>query len=201
VVTFKLYIEGGGEGPRLDTRFREAWQRFFRRAGLAGRMPKVVRGGGRSQTLEMFRTALANPRRGEVPLLLLDSEGPVAQGCSVWAHLRSLDDWAQPAGAGDDQAFLMVQIMETWLLADREALKRYFGAGFRADALKAWPRLESVAKDTVLKALERASAGCAMRYSKGRVSFDLLGQIDPGLVGSACPHACALLDRLRGQPE
>jgi len=200
-VTYKLYVEGGGEGPRLDTRFREAWQRFFHRAGLAGRMPKVVRGGGRSQTFEMFRTALANPRRGEVPLLLLDSEGPVTPGRSVWTHLKLVDDWSRPTGAHDDQAFFMVQIMETWLLADREALQRYFGAGFCADALKAWPKLESVAKDTVLKALERASAGCATRYSKGRVSFDLLGQIDPGFVGSACPHACALLDRLRGQPQ
>lgn len=201
MVTFKLYVEGGGEGPRLDTRFREAWQRFFLRAGLAGRMPKVVRGGGRSQTFEMFRTALANPRRGEVPLLLLDSEGPITPGHSVWAHLKSLDDWSRPAGAGDDQAFLMVQIMETWLVADREALRRYFGSGFRADALKAWSRLESVAKATVLKALERASAGCATRYSKGRVSFDLLGLVDPTLVMSACPHALALIQRLGGDPE
>lgn len=35
------------------------------------------------------------------------------------------------------------------------------------------------------------------RYSKGRVSFELLARIDPGLVEQACPHARALLDRLR----
>lgn len=36
-MTIKIYIEGGGEGKDLDSRFREAWTRFFTAAGLAGR--------------------------------------------------------------------------------------------------------------------------------------------------------------------
>ena len=91
----------------------------------------------------------------------------------------------------------MVQVMETWFLADRNALRQYFGAGFRENALRQWPDLENVSKDDVLDALARATAECSRRYAKGTVSFELLGRIDSARVEAECPHANALLDRLR----
>jgi hypothetical protein len=51
----------------------------------------------------------------------------------------------------------------------------------------------------VLGALERATAACRKGYAKGKVSFELLARIDPARVEAACPHARALLDRLRAQ--
>ena len=199
MVTATLYIEGGGEGRELRVRFREGWRSFLDSAGIGGRT-KIVRGGGRDQTFARFATAVSDDSPGTVPFLLVDSEGPVASGHSVWQHLCARGRrgrWSQPAGAGDDQAFLMVQVMETWFLADREALRNYFGAGFRENALKAWPKLEDVPKSTVLEALERATVSCRKPYSKGRVSFELLARIDPARVEAACPHAKALLDSLR----
>ena len=196
MVTATLYIEGGGEGKALRARFREGWKEFFNSAGVGGRT-KIVRGGGRRQTFARFATAVSDNSPGTVPFLLVDSEGPVAPRHSVWQHLRARDDWSRPAGAGDKRAFLMVQIMEAWFLADREALRSYFGAGFGEKALRAWPKLEDVPKSTVLEALERATASCRKRYSKGKVSFELLARIDPACVESACPHAGALLDELR----
>ncbi len=92
----------------------------------------------------------------------------------------------------------MVQVMETWLVADRNALNGYFGALFRENALRQWPHLEEVPKRDVLDALTRATAKCPHPYAKGKVSFELLERIDPALVEAACPHARALLDRLRG---
>ena len=47
------------------------------------------------------------------------------------------------------------------------------------------------------RVLERATANCAKHYAKGKVSFELLALVDPVLVEAACPHAKALLDRLR----
>lgn len=88
----------------------------------------------------------------------------------------------------------MVQVMETWFLADCNSLRRYFGAKFKENALRQWPQLEAVPKATVLDALECATA---TRYAKGKVSFELLAQIDPARVEAACPHAKALLNRLR----
>ena len=194
----KLYIEGGGERRDLSARFREGWNEFFKSAGLASKT-KVVRGGGRGKTFDLFVTATENNRPNEIPILLVDSEDPVASGHTVWQHLfaRKDDGWQRPPNADDDQAFLMVQAMETWFLADRDALRKYFGTRFRQNALKKWPDLEAVPKPTVLAALKRATAACTKHYAKGKVSFELLAHINPDLVTTACPHAEALLKRLR----
>ena len=192
-MTATLYVEGGGDGRSLRGRFREGWREFFRSAGVDGRV-KIVRGGGREQTFRRFATAAAS---GGAALLLVDSEEPVAAKHTIWQHLGARDGWARPRGAGDDQAFLMVQVMETWFLADREALRAYFGDRFQAKAIRDWPDLEDVPKATVFEALERATASCGRSYAKGRVSFELLARINPARVEAACPHARSLLDRLR----
>lgn len=196
-MTAKLYIEGGGDGSKSQAaRFREGWNRFFEKAGV-GRRVRIVRGRGRDQTYDRFVTAVSEPSTGDLPILLVDSESAVQDGHSVWQHLKERDGWDRPGGADGDQAFLMVQVMETWFLADREALHRYFGTRFRKRALSAWPRLEAVPKATVLTALDRATAQCPKRYGKGPVSFELLAMIDPGRVDEACPHAKDLVDRLK----
>jgi len=193
----KIYIEGGGSGQILDTLFRQGWTEFFKAAGLEGKMPGVVRGQGRTQTFDLFTTAVTQAKPDVFPLLLVDSEDPVQPGHSVFEHLKARDNWERPQGANDDQAFLMVQVMETWFLADRDLLKRYFGSKFRENHLRQWPALEGVLKSTVLDALEKATAGCQKRYAKGKISFELLGKLNPALVETACPHARDLLDRLR----
>jgi hypothetical protein len=132
-------------------------------------------------------------------MLLVDSEEAVAPGHTVWQHLkaRPSDGWDKPNGASDDQAFLMVQVMETWFLADHAMLRSYFGPSLRDKHLRAWPALENVPKPDVFNALEKATAGCDKKYSKGKVSYELLGQVNPTLVEAACPHAKSLLARLR----
>lgn len=195
-MSVRIYAEGAGEGELHDTLFRQAWQAFFRAAGLAGRLPSVIRGKSRERTFDLFRTAVQNPRTGVLPLLLVDSEGPVA-GHTAWQHLQARDGWVRPNGAADDQAFLMVQLMETWFLADRDLLRRYFGPALRENVLRAWPDLEAVPKATVLSALGQATAACRTPYAKGKISFDLIAHLDPTTVENACPHARLLLDHLR----
>lgn len=194
MVTARLYIEGGGDSKEQAIRFRQGWKEFFARAGVAGRT-RVVRGGGRKQTFDRFSTAIKTHRSSVVPLLLVDSEEAVAEK-SVWDHLQSRDGWLKPAGS-DDKAFLMVQAMETWFLADPTALRTYFGSGFRHNALRQWARLEIVPKATVFQVLSRATAGCTKRYEKGRISFELIAMVDPCLIENTCPHAKALLSRLK----
>jgi hypothetical protein len=133
-----------------------------------------------------------------MPLLLVDSEESVAEGHTPWQHLQVRDGWNQPDDAGDDDAFLMICCMETWFVADRGALARFFGQEWRENALPLWPALENVTKEQVIAALERATAGCSRkRYAKGKPSFDLLEVIDPATVQKHCPAAQRLLDRLR----
>jgi hypothetical protein len=193
----KLYVEGAGQTDLARSQCREAFSTFFEAAGLAGKRPRTVPCGGRQAAFDAFQAGIAGPRNGELVLLLVDSEGPVQPNHSNWDHLKARDNWDRPTGATDDQAFLMVQVMETWFLADRAMLRAYFGAAVRVNHLAAWPDLEAVPKDDVLRALDMASAACgARRYAKGRTSFVMLEKLDAQKVRAACPHARQLLERL-----
>lgn len=194
----KIYAEGGGEGQLLDTLFRQGWTEFFKKAGLEGRMPSIVRGKGRERTFDLFSTAVANRKANEIPLLLVDSEDPVKPGHSVWQHLKARDGWDKPPKADDTQAFLMVQVMETWFIADREMLQNYFKPDFNDAKIPKWPNLEVVIKTTIYDALDQATASCKTKqYAKGKISFEMLAKLDPAKVEAACPSAKELLDRLR----
>ena len=194
-MTATLYIEGGGERKDLRVRFLKGWRTFFDAADV-GRRTKIVRGGSRNETFKRFTSAVRGRPADTLPLLLVDSEGPVQAGHSPWQHLRARDGWNKPDETGEDQAFLMVQFMETWFLADTDGLRRYFGSEFSGRGIKQWPELEAVPKDTVLKALAQATAACGKTYEKGKISFELLAHIDPARVKATCPHAKALLERL-----
>ena len=200
----RVYVEGGGDGNKaLKAECRRAFKVFFERAGLEGRLPRVVPGGSRQRTYEDFCTALSDPRDDDFIVLLVDSEGPVAEGDGPWTHLRNRegDGWDRPEGATDDQAHLMVQCMEGWFLADREALRSVFGTGFRPGALPRRAEIEQVAKQDVLAGLESATRDCERRrgYRKGRDSFEVVAALDPAQVTAASPHAKRLVDVLRAR--
>ena len=130
-------------------------------------------------------------------MLLVDAEGQVTAS-GPWDHLKSLDGLERPEGATDDQCHLMVQIMESWFLADRRALTSFFRQGIRESALPGQSQIERIPKDDVLSALSRATRQSQKgRYDKGAHSFDLLGALDPATVASASPHCKRFLDVLR----
>jgi hypothetical protein len=197
MVRAKLYVEGAGQTDLERSQCRRAFAAFFESAGLT-RRPRTVPCGGRGAAYDAFKHAAKAGKQGELPLLLVDSEAAVAPGHTVWQHLKSRDEWDRPSGASEDQAFLMVQVMETWFLADRDMLRRYFGTDLVEKHLRDWPFLESVPKGDVLGALEKATAGCGKkRYAKGKVSFEMLEKLDATKVEGTCPHAKSLVDRLR----
>jgi len=197
-VKIKLYIEGGGDSPLQDTQFREGWQIFFEKAGLKGKMPATVRCGGRDQAFDDYQTAVTKRKEGVLRLLLVDSEDLVGEAQNEWTHLKNRDDWDRPASSGAQDAYLMIVCMETWFLADREALKRFFHPCWTDSAIPHWPDLEKVPKADVFAKLALATAACGKKsYAKGKRSFEMLKVIDPALVEAKCPGAKRLLDRLR----
>ena len=191
----KLYIEGGSKGSVAEA-FRAGWSSFFVKAGLR-RKPRVVVGEDRAKAFDLYRTALRSRAADELPLLLVDSEEVPAPGQSAWAHLDARDRWRQPEGAGMDDAYLMITCMETWFIADRESLRRFFGKGWKEKPLPAQRGLEKVPKKRIFDALKRASAGCAQPYTKGEPSLEILAEIRPAVVAAHCPAAARLLARLR----
>ena len=92
----------------------------------------------------------------------------------------------------------MVQIMESWFLADRETLADFYGSDFRSNAIPLWPEIEEVPKEDVLSNLRRATSGTGKgSYRKRRHGFEILRKLDPNKVMNASPHASHFVTSLR----
>lgn len=183
--------------------FRRAWQIFFSKAGVDGQMLDIAVGGGQQEAFALFSSQLDRYMKDNAtepkPLLLLDSEEPVADGHTVWEHLgtRNQHRFQQPPEAHDDSAHMMVQAMETWFIADPPALQRFFDSSLDASVFRNSSPLEAILKEDALDMLRRATLRCRRHYSKGRRSYGILAEIDPQTVAAACPHADQLLRYLR----
>lgn len=194
MVRMRLYVEGGGDSKVLRTRCRRGFGAFLEKAGLKGRMPRIVACGNRKDAYDAFVTAEA-VEDGR-PFLLVDAEAPV-QDSEPWDHLNRQAGWERPATADDDQCHLMVQIMEAWFLADRPALGEYFSSQFNGNALPGNPNVEEIPKTDLLTGLQNATRKTQKgRYDKARHSFELLAVVDPERVISASLYARRLLDSL-----
>jgi hypothetical protein len=206
LVEYKLYVEGGGTGKHLRTECRAGFSAFLEKAALSGTMPRIVACGSRGEAYEKFRLAVG---QGQKAFLLVDSESPVDAEHAVgepeiwkpWGHLRRQtgDGWSKPASTSDTDCHLMVQVMESWFLADKETLSVFFGQGFRFGALPSQDKVEHVAKDALYRGLASASRSCKTKacYGKGSHSFKILALLDPTKVCAASPWAKRFIDTLK----
>lgn len=186
-MTASLYLEGGGDSKDLHARCREGFRKLLEQCGFAGRMPRLVACGPRTAAYAAFVTAHGRAGEGMYVALLADSEEPVADVDDPWGHLLRRDGWARPAGARDEQAFLMVTSMETWLVCDRAALAAHYGAALQTAALPSLTDLESRPRADVLRALERATGAAPRPYAKGAESFALLARLDARTLAQYLP--------------
>lgn len=192
----KLYVEGGGDGKDLRVRCREGVRKLIERVGFERRrMPAIIACGGRDQAFDWFAIA-ATGNGDDYPLLLVDSEDPVVT--TPWVHLNQRDQWHPPAGVNDDQAQLMVTCMETWIMADRMALRRVFGQYLQGNALLPLNDLETRSRHQVQDALEHATRNCGKdrSYRKGRRSFQILAELDPNTLRNHLPYFERFFDTL-----
>ena len=195
-MTVPIYVEGGGNYKDLRIACRKGFTRFFENSGLAEARQKlkIVPCGGRQNAYNRFRSDLAMDNKDAI--LLVDSEGPVTAP-GPWRHLKNRDNWDRPGGATDDQCHLMVQVMETWFLADPEALQGHYGRGFRPQDLPQNSDIERISKDDVQRGLERAAIRTRKgSYKKGRDSFPILEKLDPAKVRRRSSYANRLIEAL-----
>ena len=202
-MSIKIYVEGGGNQDRANTLCRKAFSQYFQKIAPENRMPRIMPCGTRKSAYDDFCTALRSPRDNyEVVLLLVDSEDPVQPGRSAWQHLKSraADNWDRPASANDAAAHLMVQSMESWLLADKDTLSEFYGQGFLRNSLPQRADVEAVNKHEVIQALKHASKDTTKgSYQKTEHGYALLGLILPGRVGAASRHANRLNEMIANQ--
>lgn len=192
-----IFVEGGGNQPTIKAQCRKGFAEYCKRIANLHRSPGVIACGGRDQAFKRFRTAVEDGGTGDVFILLVDSEGPVSAATAA-EHLARSDQWPFPK-LGHNRVFLMVQAMEAWFLADRAALERFYGTGFRRNSLPG-SEVEAIRKEDLEPSLKRASKETSKgEYHKTRHGFALLALIDPSKIENSSPNAAALHQFLREQ--
>lgn len=197
-----IYVEGGGDSADGKARLRRGLNRFL--SPLRQRRSRkmrwsVILGGSRAETIKDFLDGVSNePEFFNV--LLVDSDASV-EGTPL-EHLRSQSALPESASADPDSLHLMVQTMETWLVADPDGLADVYGKAFKANALPSASDLERVDKNEVEKALRRATEDTRRgRYHKLNHIEDLLSALDSSKVRKSCKHCerlFAVLERRIG---
>ncbi len=195
-MTSTLYIEGGGS-KEAKIRCREGFSKLFAKAGMGPRMPRTVASGSRSAAFNDFATAHANRKMGDYVAMVIDSEDRVADIEKTWQHLKHQDDWDRPRDAKDDQVILMTTCMESWLVADPEALRVHYGHEFHEKALPALHDLENRSRFDLQKRLVHATRDCSNVYEKGARSFEVLPKLNPEILQKHLPSFTRALRILR----
>lgn len=196
MIGVRIYLEGGGDGGATKRLIRAGFSEFLgplRDLARARRIEwNIIACGPRNAAFEDFKTALrTHPDAFNV--LLVDSEDRVNQ--PRWEHLRQRDRWQAPY-LPEDHCHFMVCTIEAWLAADPEALAAYYGQGFRRNALPAQADVETVEKETLMSALNRATERTQKgRYRKIEHCSDLLKRLDSDRVRARARH-CDLLFKI-----
>ena len=192
-----IYVEGGSaknKASRIDC--ENGFSKLFRNCGYKDCMPAITACGPRKDAYDRFKTAHTQAIRkneGDFIVLLVDSEDPITNVTETWEHLKNRvgDNWECPAGARNQQVFLMATCMETWIVADRTALREHYHADQNAkhkrpkqeqiineSQLPSMRELEKHERHDVHDKLEKATTHCSNKYEKGKRSFEPLGKLN-----------------------
>jgi hypothetical protein len=200
MVKVTVLVEGGGDDNSLKSRAAAGLRKLIEKLGLKNR-PAIEFLGGRDEVYKRFCREVDRPREPRLYLLLVDSEEEVPYATNDhprWHHLASRDKWQRPsANVTDAHLHFMVTAMETWIVADKNAIRDRFPADYR-DVISDGTRFESLSKSTVLDLLQRATNRNERegRYKKGVISFELLARVNPDTLRKNCPHAHRFFEEL-----
>lgn len=199
VEEIRIYVEGGGDQRSGKAAVREGFSKFLSEMREKARSHRVrwniVACGSTRSTIEDYQNALQRHRHA-VNVLLVDSDGPVV--------LPPVDHLKKPggfdvAGMSPDLVHLMVQVMEAWILSDRDALERFYGEGFKTAALPRRENVEEVEKQAVYRALSDATRHTKKgEYHKIRHGPRILALLDVSKVRERATHCDRLFRALEG---
>lgn len=175
----RIYIEGGGDGKNTKALIRKGFSTFFKDIIEVVRSKRIkweiIICGSRNNAFNDFKKALEDYPNAFI-ILLVDAEAPVNQ--SPWQHLKSFDNWNAPE-VDDTHCHLMVQAMESWFMADIEALKKFYGNGFKENAIPKTINVEKIDKNLLEPSLKAASKDTLKgEYHKIQHAYQLLEMID-----------------------
>ena len=185
----RLYFEGSPLlRPGFDAFFREVKSRAREKRCLF--RPVAAEGTPVQDFIAGLKT---NPDAWNV--LLMDSEGPLAPNAAADLCAKYGLDQSHA-----DSIFWMVETMESWFHADKDALEVFYAQGFQRNALVRNPEVERIPKKDLLDGLKAATRNTAKgAYHKTGHAPQLLAKIDPVLVRKAAPNCRKLFDAMLAQ--
>ncbi len=185
-----VYMEGGGDTRDGKAALRIGMTAFLRTlkemANARRHNLKIVPCGGRTEARDAFLNA-TKIAPDDHAFLLVDSEEQVVHAPKQ--HLSHRDGWNLNA-IPERKIHLMVQTMETWIVADVEALIAHYGKNFLPNSLPKAVNLELVPKAKVADVLRHATGKTLKgEYHKINHASALLQRIRPEEVRSRCPFS------------
>lgn len=193
----RIYVEGGG-GKDSKARMRQAFSQFFSepraRAHQKRKPLRVIPCGSRDDTFKAFRAAIRDHAEDRV-FLLVDAEQAIAG--TPREHLSARDPW-DLSFTSDDQCHLMAQVMESWFLADPDALARFYGSHFSIKQIPPRKNVEEVPKSEVEAVLKSSTAKTQRgEYHKIRHGAPILESLNADRVRNRAPHCDKLFEALQ----
>jgi len=118
--------------------------------------------------------------------LLVDAEASVKT--TPCQHLALQDNW-ELSEMDDEVCHLMVQTMEAWFIADLETLKKFYGAGFKENAIPKNREVETIDKEQLESSLKVATRNTTKgEYHKIQHASKLLALLEVDKVREVAPH-------------
>jgi hypothetical protein len=197
ITEVQIYVEGGGDGKEGKALVRQSFGQFLNDLRNVARSRsirwQIISCGPRNAAFRNFQYALRD-HPDAFNILLVDAEAPVND--TPLRHLHHQAGW-QTSGLVDEQCHLMVQVMEAWLIADIEMLKRFYGQGFNAKPIPNNPNVEAIPKQTIASALRAATHNTTKgEYHKIRHGPKLLEQLNVDSVRERATHCDRLFQIL-----
>jgi len=194
-----IYIEGDtkqkGKGNAIT--LRQGFREFFKNLAENIKIPidlKLV--GSRELTIRIFLSE-HEYNKDAFSVLLVDAEIEIDEKDTSKNFLQKISDKFDFKTVEDDQCHLMVQLMESWFLADKEKLAEFYGKDFKPKALAQNKKVEQIPKKDVISGLENATRNTKKgKYGKGAHSGEILQRIESGKVCEAAPHCQKLFDAI-----
>ncbi len=187
----RIYIEGGGDGKNSKALLHQGFSNFLQDLKAIARSNQIkwniVLCGSRNNAFRDFKNAFRTHPNAFI-VLLVDSEAPVTANRPPWEHLKLRDNW-DLANIDDTHCHLMIQSMEAWFIADIEALKKYYGQGFKENAIPKNQNVEKIPKDSLEPSLKAASCNTTKgEYKKIQHAAKLLEMVDVAKVRIASSY-------------
>lgn len=203
VTKIKIYMEGGGKDKNGKAMLREGMTKFLEKAtaSSSGRF-QVTCCGSRNEALNMFRTALERPNENpDYIFLLVDSEAFVKDADDGFKrpkqHLQTRDPSWDMQSMNEKQIHLMVQVMESWFVADPETLANFYGQNFNRNAIPKNNEVEKIEKLKIETALVEATKNTTKgKYHKIQHGAKILALVNSNIVRNKTSYCDRFLEAI-----